>query len=127
MASAAAVHRRGAEFPPADRLSEQKLTESQSARSVGPSIGRCLNPTVDRRKDEFVGRSPGGEQRLPPDAPRAHLRISSWTSAALTRKPRRVVARKRVDFIQGSWRGVERAGLQLELHHREVDEGAKAR
>jgi len=37
MASAAAVHRRGAEFPPADRLSEQKPTESQSARSVGPA------------------------------------------------------------------------------------------
>jgi hypothetical protein len=75
---------------------------------------------------------PGGgrlqwPKRQPPDGPRAYLRIASWTSAALTRNPRRVVARKRVDIIQGSWRGVERAGLQLELRHREVDEGAKAR
>lgn len=46
---------------------------------------------------------------------------------AFRESPRRVIGRKWVDSIQVSWRGVERTGSRLELLHREVDEGAKAR
>jgi hypothetical protein len=52
--------------------------------------------------------------------------IDEFRIAHVQRSDGWIVARKRLDFIQGSWRGVEHAGLRFELLHREVDEGAKA-